>query len=61
MSDTAAPFHYDIVGSFLRPEKLRPHAANSLKAPFPTTSSKPSKTKLSRNWWLSKKPPAFTR
>lgn len=23
MSDTAAPFHYDIVGSFLRPEKLK--------------------------------------
>lgn len=61
MSDIAAPFHYDIVGSFLRPKSSRPHAPNSLKAPFLTTNSKPSRTKLSRNWWLSKKPLAFTR
>ena len=32
MSKHLAPFHFDIVGSFLRPEELKKHVNLSLKA-----------------------------
>ncbi len=62
MSDTAAPFHYDIVGSSCAPKSSKTARAQFAEGAI---SRRRARSRRKRSYqgikWPTKKPPAFTQ